>query len=156
MEEQKPKSIKTIGLLVAIFSGFIIFSNGMGALAWSAIGMGDGFDAEDSDITDPISFLLSNYLELCLTMMFIGVAYLIGGIYIRKYKMWANNLVSGLSVLLFLIIWVLMIAMSFKVGLEDGMAIFSIGAIFTAAFWSTPILLLIRFLNREKIKKHFA
>jgi hypothetical protein len=42
MEEQKPTSVKTVGLLVAIFSGLIIFGNGMGALAFSVIGMGEG------------------------------------------------------------------------------------------------------------------
>tara|TARA_R110002051_G_scaffold86730_2_gene152827 strand:+ start:1647 stop:2114 length:468 start_codon:yes stop_codon:yes gene_type:complete len=155
MEEQKPKSIKTIGLLVAIFSGFIIFSNGMGALAWSVIGMGDDLNNNETE-TDPISFLFSHYLEMCLIMLLIGIAYLIGGIFIRKYKLWANRLVSGLSTLIFLIIWGLMIAMSISVGQQDGMEVFSYGAILNAFFWSTPIALLIWFLNKKKIKKHFA
>ncbi|MDT4869668.1 hypothetical protein FQZ97_1047090 [compost metagenome] len=76
MEEQKPKSIRTIGLIISIFSGFIIFSNRMGALASSTAG-------------------------------------------------------------------------------QQEMEIFSVGAIINAVFWSTPIGLLIWFLNREKMKKHF-
>ncbi|MCQ0110434.1 hypothetical protein SAMN04487906_2961 [Zhouia amylolytica] len=155
MQEQKPKSIKTIGLLVAIFSGFIIFSNGMGALAWSVLGIGN--DLNKSEIqTDPISFLFSHYLEMCLIMLLIGIAYLIGGIFIRKYQLWANKMVSGLSALIFLIIWGLMIAITISIGQQDGMGVFSYGAILNALFWSTPIALLIWFLNKKKIKKHFV
>tara|TARA_B100000609_G_C17052044_1_gene349546 strand:- start:146 stop:616 length:471 start_codon:yes stop_codon:yes gene_type:complete len=156
MEEQKPKSIKTIGLLVTIFSGFIIFSNGMGALVWSIIGMGDDLNKMGTVSTDPISFLFAHYIEMCLIMLLIGIAYLVGGIFIRKYKLWANIMVSSLSVIIFLIIWGLMIAMSISVGQQDGMEIFSYGAILNAVFWSTPVGLLIWFLNKKKIKKHFA
>ena len=155
MEEQKPKSIKKIGLLVTIFSGFIIFSNGMGAFASSEIGVRDEINNIEAE-TDPISFLFSHYLEMCLTMLLIGVAYLVGGIFIRKYKLWANRMVSGLSILIFLIIWGLMIAISISVRQQDGMEVFSYVAIFNALFWSTPIGLLIWFLNKKKIKKHFV
>jgi len=156
MEEQKPKSIKKIGLLVAIFSGFIIFSNGMGALAWSVLGMGDDLINVETETTDPISYLFAHYVEMCLIMLSIGIAYLVGGIFIRKYKLWANKMISALSILIILIIWGLMIAMFISVGQEDGMEIFSYGAIFNAIFWSTPIGFLIWFLNKKKIIKHFA
>jgi len=156
MEEQKPKSIKTIGLLVAIFSGFIIFSNAMGALVWSVIGMEDDLNNVETETTDPISFLFAHYIEMCLIMLFIGIAYLVGGIFIRKYKLWANQMVSYISILIFLIIWGVMIAISISVGQQDGMEMFSYGAIVNALFWSTPIGLLMWFLNKKKIKKHFA
>lgn len=39
---------------------------------------------------------------------------------------------------------------------QQDMEIFSVGALMTAVFWSTPIGLLIWFLNKESIKKHFA
>lgn len=32
---QKPVTIRVIGLIVSVFSGFVIFSNGMGALAFT-------------------------------------------------------------------------------------------------------------------------
>jgi hypothetical protein len=156
MEEQKPKSIKTIGLLVAIFSGFIIFSNGMGALAWSAMGMGEDINSQNAESSDPVSFLFSHYIEMCLIMLFLGTAYLIGGIFIRKYKLWANQMVSGLSVLIILIIWGLMIVISISTGEQDNLELFSYGALINALVWSTPVALLIWFLNKNKIKKHFA
>lgn len=155
MEVQKPKSIETIGLLVSILSGFIIFSNGMGALAWSVMGIGEDMNNQTAESSDPISFLLSHYIEMCLIMLSIGTAYLIGGIFIRKYKIWANRLVSALSALVILIIWALMISIAVATGEQEGMEIFSYAALITALFWSTPVGLLIWFLNKKKIKKHF-
>lgn len=156
MEEQKPKSIKTIGLVVAIFSGFIIFSNGMGALVWTVIGIGEGINNQNTENSDPISFLFFHYVEMCLIMLLIGIAFLIGGLFIRKYKLWANKLVSTLSIIIIFIIWGLMIAMSISIRKEEGMEIFRYGLIINAFFWSTPLGLLIWFLNKKKIKKHFA
>ena len=46
-----------------------------------------------------------------------------------------------------------MIAMSSMTAGQNEMELFSVGAILTALFWSTPIGLLIWFLNRQKIKK---
>jgi|SRR5690554_1187835 len=157
MEEQKPKSVKTIGLIVSIFSGFIIFSNGMGALAFTLIGLGENQNGKNEKSEfNLIEFLLDNYIYMCLVMVTIGVLYLIGGLNIRKYKLWANKLVTYLSLLLIVLIWTLMIAMSTMTAEQNEMEIFSVGAIITALLWSTPIGLLIYFLNRQKIKKHFA
>lgn len=154
MEEQKPKSIKTMGLLIIIFSGIIVFSNGMGAVAWSVMGMGKE-EHQNTEISDPMSFLFAHYMEMCLIMLVIGIAYLIGGIFLRKYKMWANKMVSVLSILVILIIWGLMIAM-FVTTIEEGMAIFSYAALINGLVWSTPVALLIWFLNKKKIKKYFT
>jgi hypothetical protein len=93
---------------------------------------------------------------MCLIMLLIGIPYLIGGIFIRKYKLWANRMISILSILLFLIIWGLMIAMSISAAQQDGMEIFSFFAILNALIWSTPVALLIWFLNKKKIKIHFT
>ena len=105
---------------------------------------------------NPIGFLFANYIYMCLIMVTIGALYLIGGLNIRKYKLWSNKLVTYLSIILIVIIWTLMIAMSSMTAGQNEMEIFSVGAILTALFWSTPIGLLIWFLNRQKIKKHFA
>jgi hypothetical protein len=90
-------------------------------------------------------------------MITVGLFYLIGGLFVRKYKLWANRLVSIISVLQIIIIWSLMITMFIAAHKQEGiMSGFSYGAIGTALFWSTPIGLLIWFLNKNQIKKHFA
>lgn len=156
LEEQKPKSIKTVGLLVALFSGLIVFTNGMGAVAWKVIGMDDDFGVPDTESTNPLSFLIEHYVEMCLIMVCFGIIYMVGGIFIRKYRLWANRLISILSALFILIIFGLMITISISAGQDEGMGLFSVGAILVGIFWSTPLGFLIWFLNKQKIKKHFT
>jgi len=141
---------------MSVISGFIIFSNGMAAIVSTVTGLRDEMNFHYTENTDPMSFFFSNYLEMCLIMVSIGVAYLIGGIFLRKYKLWANYLVTGLSVILILLIWALMISMAMSAGKEEGMEIFKYGAIINAFFWSTPLAFLIFYLNKQKIKKHFV
>jgi hypothetical protein len=157
MKEQKPKSIRTVGLIVSFFSALIIFSNGMGALTFSMIGLGENQNIQnDNSKFSLIEFLFGNYVAICLVMVVIGFFYLFGGLNIRKYKLWANKLVTYLSLPIIVIIWILMITMFLSTVGQNDMLIFSIGAFLTALFWSTPIGLLIWFLNHHKIKKHFS
>jgi ABC-type microcin C transport system permease subunit YejB len=41
MEEQKPVSLRTVGILVAVCAAMIMFSNGMGVLAFTSLIEGD-------------------------------------------------------------------------------------------------------------------
>ena len=159
MEDQRPKSIRTIGLVVTIFAGFITLSNFMGALMFSIIGMGSSMNDQagsGNNSTDPIAFLFNHYLALCIIMVTIGIIYLLGGINIRRYKLWANRLVTYISALLIVLIWGLMVTFSIMAAQQEEMGIVITGSILNAIFWSTPIGLLIRFLNKETIIKHFA
>ncbi|MCP9764122.1 hypothetical protein [Lacihabitans soyangensis] len=157
MEEPKPKSIRTIGLIVSIFSGFIIFSNGMGALAFSIIDFGDELSGQNEFLDfNPIGFLFANYIYMCLIMVTIGVLYLIGGLSVQKYKLWANKLVTYISAILLILIWTFMVVMLRMTAEHESMKLFNIGIIISAVFWSTPIGLLIWFLNQGNIKKHFV
>ncbi len=130
----------------------------MGALAFTLIGLGENQNIpnEESEFNLIESLLLENYVYMCLAMLAIGVLYLVGGLNIRKFKLWANKLITYLSLLIIAIIWILMIAMASMTAGHSEMGIFSMAAILTALFWSTPIGLLIWFLNIRKIKKHFA
>lgn len=129
----------------------------MGSLAFTLIGLGEKQNGQNEKSEfNLIEFLFENYVYMCLVMVSNGILYLVGGLNIRKYKLWANKLVTYLSLLLIAIIWTFMIAISSKTAGHSEMEIFRAGAIITALFWSTPIGLLIWFLNRQKIKKHFA
>lgn len=155
MEEQKPESIRIIGLIIAIFSGFIILSNGMGALAFVVVGVNDGTQAPPNPL-EPRSFMLTHYLELCLFMVALGFLYLVGALNIRKYRRWASKLVSAISLFLIIFIWTTMLALFSSVEGTFELKVFRLAAIASAVLWSTPLGLLIWFLNRDKIKKHFV
>src|SRR5690606_16370337 len=74
MEEQKPKSVRTIGLIVSIFSGFIIFSNALGALASSLVGFGDDQNRQEEFAEfNLMEFMFDHYLLMCFIMVIIGV-----------------------------------------------------------------------------------
>lgn len=152
----KPKSIKNAGLVISVFSGFMIFSNGMGALAWSLLDVGDNLSNSNGEESSFLSFILEHYLQMCSIMVVLGTFYLVGGLFIMKYKLWANRLITILSCLVIVIIWGLMISLSNQIGKADGMSAFSIAAIFNALLWSAPIGFLIWFLNKKVIRKHFS
>jgi hypothetical protein len=149
--EQKPKSIKTIGLLICLFAIFLILINGIGVLSWLSIY--EELDSTETKWNDPISFYFSYFIEIGLVMMIVGIIYLIGGIFIRKYRLWANQLVSGFSILLILFHLIGLISLKQPEGMND--LVISALSIYSL-FWLIPLGLFIWFLNRKKIKKHFA
>ncbi len=152
MENEKPKSIKTIGNAIMVLSAFIIFSNGMGALMWTLLGIGE---ASQTGLTfqTPVEFIFTHYLELCLFMIAIGSTYLFGGLFIRKYKLWANRFVTVISIIQVLIVWTIMLIMRSSFGQE--LEILNIWTIVVAVIWSIPFGLLIWFLNRKATVKYF-
>ena len=160
MEGQKPKSINNIGLTISIFGGFIIFSNVMGTIVHSFLSSFEEINDQPAEMENAgmsgLSFLYEHYIAVCIIMVSIGALFLLGGIFLRKYKMWANRLVSIISGLIFVGIWSLMITMYSMTINQEGLLIFSVGAIMTAIFWSAPLAVLIWFLNKKKIKVYFA
>jgi len=154
MEKGKPKSIKTIGTVIIIISAFIIFSNGMGALTSTLMGLGESSQSGQT-FRSPIEFVFAYYLEMCLFMVAIGTAYLLGGLFVRKYKLWANRFVTVISGIQVLIVWATMLIMRKSFGQEPGLEILNIWTIVVAIFWSIPFGLLILFLNKKDIVAHF-
>lgn len=153
--EEKPRIIRTVGLVVTIFAGCVVFTNAIGALAFSFILSGEEISPTVSFSENPMAYVFAHYLELCLIMIAIGILYLIGGLNIRKYKAWAGKLVTVISALLIVFIWGLMIMMAYSATGFNTIDIFSLGTILIAVVWSAPFALLIWFLNREKSKRNF-
>ena len=152
MDDQKPKSITTIGIIIIAISALIIFSNGMGALVSTMMGFSENNNTNDTINQSPISFLFNHYLEMCLTMVALGLLYLIGGIFLCKYKMWANRLVTVISILIILSIIGFIVASIIEMNGESNLFFFAIiGTIICAI----PFGLLVRFLNKKAIKQHF-
>lgn len=67
----------------------------MGALAFTVIGLQESQHAQNEvSEFDLIAFLFNNYIYMCLGMVAVGVLYLMGGLNVRKHRLWANKLVT--------------------------------------------------------------
>ena len=86
-------------------------------------------------------------------MIFLGLAYLIGGINLLSYKLWANRLVTIISGILFILIWAISIALILMFG--KTMKVIVIGLI-NGFLWSSPLVFFIYYLNQRKIIEHFS
>lgn len=138
-----------------VVSSLIIFGNGIGALTFTAIRIGETSNANESTRT-PGGFIFTHYIEMCLFMVAIGSAYLLGGVFIRKYKLWANRFVTAITVVLIIIIWTIMLMLRESFSKEPGLELLGNWPIVAAAAWTLPLLLLIRYLNRKEIVSHFT
>lgn len=152
MIEPKPKSIQTVGLIVVIISSFTIVANSGGFLVASLFPL--KFKSVGQNV-NLLAIIFAHYRQMCLMMITIGVLYLVSGLYLRKFKLWANRLMTIVSVILILVIWSSMIAVYLAVLKIHEIRLFGLFAIFSAVIWSVPIILLIRFLNKNRIKSFF-
>ena len=156
----KPKSVRTISILIIIFSSIIMFTNTMGAISFILVGSGDDItiNGPTGELTndDPMSFFFDYYIEFCSGMILIALGYLIGGIFIQKFRLWANKLLTTSALLSLVMIWGLMIVMAVSIGQSSTDGTLSLIPIIIGILWSTPVVLLIWFLNRKKIKQHFS
>lgn len=96
-------SIKVIGLLIILFGAAIIVGNSIGMGLMSLFfekGLDKIFDADiPKDATGAKMFgifmvLLKNYYIIASISIVFGVAAIVGGINIRKQKLWANRLIT--------------------------------------------------------------
>ncbi len=140
----KEKSIKNLGNAIAAISGVIIFSNGGGMIMMNLLNA-------DSTPVDPI---FANFNLIGISALSLALGFLISGIFISKYKNWARKMGQIISVLFIIGIWTLMTFMSLTIPILKEK--FSIFPYIVALFWSSPLLFLIYYLNKENIKKHFA
>ena len=160
MGEIKPKSIKIVGIIIIGISIFAIFSNGLGSFA---LIKGGGFE-QNQPLTAPLSesdysgyYLFFNYmLKFGLSMVLFGLLFLIGGIFLTKYKNWARvSLITLASIFILGQIFILIIIMSLVFN-KSIYFLSSIGIIIAILFCITISFSLIIFLNKKQIKKHFV
>ena len=153
MENDKIQSIRTVGITIVVLSAFIIFSNGIGALMAILIESSEG--SQPTIDATPMGFILAHYLEMCLFLVLIGIAYLFGGIFIQRYKLWANRLVTAISALQVLVVWIMMITVRSSFAEQEGLEILSVWTIAVALIWTVPFGILIWFLNKKGVIKNF-
>jgi len=145
---EKPKSIKAIGLIVSILGGVMMGSNFMGGIAGIII---DYFDRKEigPEYESPFRFII----PLAIVLVLVGFCFLIGGNHLRKYKLWAKRLLTISAGVAFVSLWTIPILMLLN---SNGLDIFNVPMSITGVIFSVPMLLLILFLQKKKIKKHFA
>jgi len=154
----RPASVKQAGLIVTIVGGLMVFSNGSGALMHTMMNADTTFapPPEGSPTLGlTVDEAFNNYLTLCLTMVLVGAMYFVGGVFIRRYKKWANRLVTILTAVLILGIWWMSIGFSSSMQLDPVVKPLSFFPYIVAVVISVPFGLLIRFLNRRTILDHF-
>jgi len=148
MIETKPKSIYNIGITIIVISLFIIMSN-VGSVLISII-----LKKELSKIKNS-SFMVDHHLEVCSTLITIGIILLIGGIFFKKYKLWANRLVMIITCVFIIMVWAFFYLLVNTLNKENAAAFLVVFCIILTVMFTIPLVLFIRFLNLKRIKQHF-
>jgi hypothetical protein len=89
-------------------------------------------------------------------MVVIGAIYLIGGFFLRRYRQWANRLVSAMSIVIVLAMFAVMLSLAVNMRHDHQVRFLWWFPLVVALAASTPLVLLVRYLNREEIKHHFT
>jgi hypothetical protein len=155
MNTQRPTSIKNTGLVITILSGLVVFSNGMSALMFTLLGFTDYETHETADLTG-IDYFFNNISYFLLVLIVIGMLFFIGGIQLMKYKLWAKKFLTGLSIFVLALLSFLLIIGIYSSITNSEMVFAAILIAFVWVGFSVPLLLLIRFLNKEEVANHLS
>jgi len=160
MTENKPQSVRTLGSVLKALSGLIVFSNSMGAFAYFLTGMGNLPSSSGNVEPDEqvLVLLVENFLILCLIMIVVGLLYFIGANSLKTFKLWALKLVTWLSGLLILIVFGVTVGLLSAMRNTEGSTGYELwfSGLVSILVIVTPLALVIWFLNRPKIRKHFT
>jgi len=152
MEDNQTRNLKTISIIIIIFSILTVFSNGLGSLFFLIMGEQEGINNEVT--SDPISFVWSHYLQLCICTVFFGIINIIGAIGLRKLRNWGRVflIISSLVIsVLIIFITIVLINSTIKNNILRPVEIFAI--ILSMFLFLLPFILLIKYLTKDKIKK---
>lgn len=139
--------------IIMKISFVIIISNLFGAIVFFLLGFSSSFKA--NDITSPISLLFAYFIEICFTMIVIGVLFAIGAYHLKKLRLWANKLLSLVSLFLIFAIWFIsLVILIGMINFETTLAIKFI-IVATAIVWTIPFAYLIHYLNKKETKNCF-
>jgi hypothetical protein len=153
MEQKDRKSINTLSIVLIVISALMILGNSMGAAVFILTGMLDGVSQSEIPMNSGM-FIMLHYVELCIAMAVLGVFFLIGGIFLQKFKLWANQLVSIVSVLFIVALIGSCTTLAFATFAND--PLFTMISIFIIIAWSFPVGILIGFLNKKRVKALFV
>jgi len=150
MVEEKPKSIKIIGIIVAVIAAFSILSSVLGLFMFDSLAPSVGTAEEN-----PYSVQSLAYIKpLAILSIIISLGFLMVGLYIMRYKKQARILALIFAVPALISIWYHTFFIASNNPFDRGE--FDIEHVIGAILYSAPIIFLINYLNKEKIKNHFA
>jgi hypothetical protein len=149
MKEDKPKSIRTLGIALAIISTLGVLGN-IGSLF-----MLDHVNEVVSNAEIPYYPQALSYARpVAILTIVLASVMLVAGVYIVHYKNWARVLIQVVAVVYLLFFWYQSIFILPYNPFDKGE--FGMEQLIGALIISVLIVLLIRYLNKEKIKNHFA
>lgn len=90
------------------------------------------------------------------SMVFFGIVFLLGGIFMRQYKLWANRLLTIFSVFFIIKLWFFILYGGMAIAQDTKLGFAVVPAVLLAIFCSAPSVLLIWFLNKRNIRQHFS
>ena len=150
MLEDKPKSIKTIGIIVAVISAFSILSNISGLFMFDFLAQSISATEENPYSTQSLAYIK----PLAILSIIISLGFLMAGFFIMQNKKRARILVLIFAVPALISIWYQAFFIAPYNPFDRGEL--SLEHVIEAVLYSAPIIFLIKYLNKEKIKNHFA
>jgi hypothetical protein len=157
MDNKQKRTIRIIGIVIIIFSIFIAFSNGMGALMFSIMDGSGSQNTTQPQNTDLMTKIWDNYVTLCLGMILIAAIKIIGGLGLIKYKNWGRlTLIATAILFLALMLIFTIIFISCLTRIPEFGSVGIILSLFSLLIIMIPFILLIRYLLQEKIKINFT
>lgn len=150
MKEGKPKSIRTIGIVIAVISALTILSNLLGLLLANTLLVSAKYIEEVPYLNENLTYVKP--IALLSTAIFV-VAF-VAGVFIMRYKNWARKLVQIIVVIYLLFFWYQAVFIAPNNPFDKGE--FGFENLIGALVWSVPIILLVTYLNKEKVKSHFV
>ena len=144
-------SIRKVGIILIVISSLSIIS-GFLALVYFV-----DFIAEETSKFEEVPYereMLSYAKPTAVVSVALSLGFLVAGIFIMFYKNWARILAQTFAVLWLSSLWYHAIFIAPNNPFDRGEL--GIEQILGAFLWSLPIVLLIRYLNKEKVKNHFA
>ena len=155
----KPKSIKEFSLVLMIISILMIFAN-TGAFIMTMflkIDMSPSDDYVFANIGDKLFSWFTGHLNiLYASLIIIGILLFVSSINLKKYRMWSNKLLTFISVFVLINVWIFFISMIMSIAGQNGINIFLVIPILISMITSVPLIIMIRFLNKNEIKSHFS
>jgi amino acid transporter len=157
MGNNQLNTIKTVAIVVIVFSSFIVFSDGMGALVFSMMSDPTSPSPNPDPNPDGISFLWRHYIQLCLAILFIGIINIIGALGLKKLKNWGRQSLIITSFIISISIIIMVIFFITSGSKITGLGIFEkLAFIPGMSLFLVPFILLIKYLTKENIKNLFV